>query len=232
MHHAQASSSTSHTSENCSSLDIKPTIQQNGASQQSSGPKQREGTTQATSISNNSGNTNSNNNSNSNNNNNNNNTNSNNNNNTNNSNTNSSLNAGLFDNSQSVYGGGGGSGNAAGSSSAASQGYDSSNYYHHQTNNSASATAFQSIGSGAANNVIGVNGQSIGNAGIGMRTNLSPHHHHHHHHTSSSTSSIGNKPQRTKPRTSAGKKTHKTQSKLGKKRRKIDTVWGFIHIFS
>lgn len=164
MHQAQASSTTSLPSDNCSSLDIKPSIQHNGTSQQSA-PKQREGTT--TSVSN-SGNNNSNSNSN----------NSSNITTTNNSNQNqnSSLNGGLFDN-QNVYG---------------NNAYENSYQNFHQSN----VTGFQSGNSGTSN------GANI----VNMRINLSPPLHSHHHHSSSS-SSAANKPQRTKPRTSAGKKT-------------------------
>lgn len=201
MHQAQASSTTSITSDNCSALDIKPTIQQNGSSQSSSAPKQREGTTQASSL-NSSGNTNanSNNNDNSTSNNNSGNTNSNNNHS---NNAGNSLNAGLYDNSQNVYGG----------SSAGNGGYDGGYHSYHQANNAsaassvaaaaAAAAAFQSINAGGN---AGNNG-GVGNVGIGMRTNLSPNHHHHHHH-----SSAGNKPQRTKPRTSAGKRNTNTHT--------------------
>lgn len=177
MHQAQASSTTSLSTDNCSSLDIKPSIQQNGTSQ-SSAPKQREGTTSS------SGNTNNNNSSNS-----------NNNNNTNSSsNQSSSLNGGLFDNTPSVYGNSGSGG----------AGYDSSYQSYHQANNVATGTGSFHSGGNAPNNG-GIGGTNLGN----MRTNLSPplHSHHHHHSSSlSSSSSAGNKPQRTKPRTSAGEK--------------------------
>lgn len=176
MHQAQASSTTSLTADNCSSLDIKPSIQQNGTSQ-SSAPKQREGTTSS------SGNTNTHNNNNS--------SSSNNNNNTNSSsNQSSSLNGGLFDNAQSVYGN---SGSA----------YDNNYQSYHQANNVAAATG--SFHSGNATSNGGIGGTNIAS----MRSNLSPpiHSHHHHHSSSlSSSSSVGNKPQRTKPRTSAGEK--------------------------
>lgn len=167
MHQAQASSTTSLQSDNCSSLDIKPSIQHNGTSQQSA-PKQREGTT--TSVSN-SGNNNSNSNSN----------NSSNitttNNSNQNQNQNSSLNGGgLFDN-QNMYG---------------NNAYENSYQSFHQSN----VAGFQSGNSGTSN------GANI----VNMRINLSPPLHSHHHHSSSS-SSAANKPQRTKPRTSAGKKT-------------------------
>lgn len=185
MHQAQASSTTSLTNDNCSSLDIKPSIQQNGGSNPSSGQKQREGTTTATAL-NNSGNTNTNNNNN------------NSNANSNNSNNNSSLNGGLFDNPQSAYGGSAGTATVGG--------YDSSYHGYHQTTNSA---AFQSLSLGNGNSAGGAtalgggggggggggNGGSA-NAGLaGIRSNMSPHHHHH-----------SAKPHRTKPRTSAGKK--------------------------
>lgn len=176
MHQAQASSTTSLTADNCSSLDIKPSIQQNGTSQ-SSAPKQREGTTSS------SGNTNTHNNNNS--------SSSNNNNNTNSSsNQSSSLNGGLFDNAQSVYGNTGSA-------------YDSNYQSYHQANNVAAATG--SFHSGNATSNGGIGGTNIAS----MRSNLSPpiHSHHHHHSSSlSSSSSVGNKPQRTKPRTSAGEK--------------------------
>lgn len=177
MHQAQASSTTSLSADNCSSLDIKPSIQQNGTSQSSAAPKQREGTTTA------SGNTNTHNNNNS--------SNSNNNNNTNSSsNQSSSLNGGLFDNAQSVYGNSG-------------SGYDSSYQSYHQANNVGGATGSFHSANAASNGAL--SSTQIGN----MRTNLSsPIHSHHHHHSSSlsSSSSAGNKPQRTKPRTSAGEK--------------------------
>ncbi|XP_031634050.1 GATA-binding factor C isoform X1 [Contarinia nasturtii] len=172
MHQAQASSTTSLSTDNCSSLDIKPSIQQNGTSQ-SSAPKQREGTTSS------SGNTNTHNNNNS--------SNSNNNNNTNSSsNQSSSLNGGIFDNAQSVYGNSG-------------SGYENSYQSYHQAGNVPTAS-----GSFHSANASSAGGTNIGN----MRSNLSPpihSHHHHHHHSSSlsSSSSAGNKPQRTKPRTSA-----------------------------
>lgn len=207
MHQAQASSTTSLPSDNCSSLDIKPSIQQNGTSQQSSAPKQREGTV------NNSGNTNNNNN-NSNSSNNNNTTNNVNANSTQQNNTqNSSLNGGLFDNSQNVYGS---SGNA----------YDNTYSNYHQASN-VGAASFH--GANATTNGSGI-GSQLGN----MRVNLSPplHSHHHHHSSSlSTTSPAANKPQRTKPRTSAGKRNthphpdktiHQTNGKLKKSSRIIE----------
>lgn len=169
MHQAQASSTTSLSTDNCSTLDIKPSIQQNGTSQ-SSAPKQREGTTTS------SGNTNNNNSSNS-------------NNNNSSSNQSSTLNGGIFDTAQSVYGNSG-------------SGYESNYQSYHQANNVATATG--SFHSGNTTNS-GLAATNIAN----MRTNLSPplHSHHHHHSSSlSSSSSVGNKPQRTKPRTSAGEK--------------------------
>lgn len=183
MHQAQASSTTSLPSDNCSSLDIKPSIQQNGTSQQSAAPKQREGTVNSGNTNNNNNNSNS----------------SNNNNTTSNVNANSgqqtgaqnsSLNGGLFDNSQNVYGS---SGNA----------YDNTYSNYHQANNVAAAATFH--GANATSNGASIGGQ-LGN----MRVNLSPplHSHHHHHSSSlSTTSPAANKPQRTKPRTSAGKRT-------------------------
>lgn len=183
MHQAQASSTTSLTNDNCSSLDIKPSIQQNGGSNPSSGQKQREGTT-TSALNNNSGNTNTNNN-------NNNNSNANSNNNSNNNN-NSSLNGGLFDNPQSAYGSSTGATGVGG--------YDSSYHGYHQSANA----AFQSLSLGNGNtsggaNAIGGGGGGGGGAGTGgvsgIRSNMSPHHHHH-----------SAKPHRTKPRTSAGKK--------------------------
>lgn len=199
MHQAQASSTTSLTADNCSSLDIKPSIQQNGTSQSTAAPKQREGTTTA------SGNTNTHNNNNS--------SNSNNNNNTNSSsNQSSSLNGGLFDNAQSVYGNSG-------------SGYDSSYQSYHQANNVGGATGSFHGGNATSNGSITTN---IGN----MRTNLSsPIHSHHHHHSSSlssSSSSAGNKPQRTKPRTSAGEK----EIVLFAKQTKNQKFYLFLHILT